>query len=300
MDKYEKKYVELPNKETYAYIEQGSGAETILLIHGNMSSSLYYFDFLDRMKSEKQYRIIALDLRGFGDSSYLSPFSTFDDLADDVILFCQELNITKCLLIGWSAGAAVSYRIIAKKPDLVKKFVSLSGASYRGYPIYKKTNDFKSIVGSIYLSKEEMSRDPVQVLPMLNAIGAKQIAFIDFIFGLTMFNVKKPDKDIRDMLFAENLKQRNLVDVDWSLANFNMSNVSNLYSDGTGDIGLVECPVLLVWGNADLVVTEAMVNETERALKNCTKIIYPNASHALLLDEPERFKQDVLAFFASK
>jgi len=297
MKKYQKKYIELSTGEKYAYLEQGKGEKVVLLLHGNMSSSLYYYDFFEKMKDEKDYRLIAPDMRGFGDSSYNNRFSSFDDLADDLIDFLDKINVKHVYLIGWSAGAGVGLKLIAKKPGLVTKFIHLNGASYRGYPIFKKDESFKSIEGSVYLSKDELAFDPVQVLPMIKAIEGKQKAFIDFVYGLTIFNVKKPEQEILDVLFEENLKQRNLVDFDWSLASLNMSNITNLYNEGIGDIKKVDIPVLLLWGGADLVVKEYMVRETHNALPNSQLKIYPLASHALLLDEPDRFKADVLAFF---
>lgn len=297
MEKYQKKFIDLTTGERYAYIDQGRGDKVILLLHGNMSSSLYYYDFLARMKEEEGYRLIAPDLRGFGDSSYHNRFSSFDDLADDLVSFLDKLEIKKVLLVGWSAGAGVGLRLIVKKPGLVEKFVHLNGASYRGYPIFKKDATFKPVLGSVYTSKDELALDPVQVLPMINAFAGKQKAFVDYVYGLTIFNVKKPDQADLDLLFEETLKQRNLVDFDWSLASLNMSGSTNLYHSGTNDIHLVDIPVLLLWGAKDQVVLEYMVRETHDALASSELLIYPNASHALLLDEPERFKADVLNFF---
>ena len=37
----EKKYVNLPNGERYAYIEKGEGDKVVLLIHGNNASSIH-------------------------------------------------------------------------------------------------------------------------------------------------------------------------------------------------------------------------------------------------------------------
>lgn len=300
MDKLLKKFVDLSNGERYAYLDQGQGEKIVFLLHGNMSSSLYFYDFFKRMENQKEYRLIAPDMRGFGDSSYVNRFDSFDDLAEDLNLFCASLGIKKCYLIGWSAGAGVGYRLIIKNPQLIQKFVSLNGASCRGYPLYKKDQKLQPIVGAVYLNKDELSMDPVQVLPMNKAILNKQKNFIDLIYSYTIFNVKKPGKDVLGVLFEENLKQRNLVDFDWSLANLNMSSITNLYQEGNFEINQVKCPVMLLWGTNDLVVTREMVEETSALLPQAIKKFYPNASHALLLDEPEQFKNDVLSFFENK
>jgi len=295
MEKYVKKYVTLTNGESYAYIDQGKGKQTFLLLHGNMSSSVFFYELLSRIPTN--IRVLAPDMRGFGDSSYHNRFDSLDELADDVLNFLEHLNVKEVYVLGWSTGAGVAYKMAAKKPELVKKIVSLSGASYRGYPIFKKDEKYQPIVGQIYTSKDELATDPVQVLPALLATSKQDRGFFDYIYTLTIYNVKKPEPKIMSYLVDEILKQRNLVDVDWSLANLNMSNASNLYNTGTNDIQYVTCPVLLLWGDKDFVVFEYMVNETLLALKNATKKVYPGGSHAIISDFPDEVAQDVLTFF---
>ncbi len=295
MERFIKKHLTLKNGEQYAYIEQGQGEKVFLLIHGNMSSSAYFYELLKRIPHD--IRVLAPDLRGFGDSSYNARFDSLDELADDVIDFLSILGVHKVDVLGWSTGAGVAYKLAAKKPSLVKKIISLSGASYRGYPIYKKGDNNMPLIGQIYSSKEEMAKDPVQVAPALYATATQNKAFYDYIYSLTIYNVKKPEPELLSYLLDETLKQRNLIDIDWSLANLNMSNFSNLYNGGTNDIAQVACPVLLLWGDKDLVVLEYMVDETLAALKNATKKVYSGVSHTAITDIPDQFAADVLQFF---
>lgn len=295
MERFIKKSVMLPNGEKYAYIEQGSGKKVFLLLHGNMSSSVYFYELLKRIP--QNIRVLAPDLRGFGDSTYNHRFDSLDELADDVLAFIDSLNIKEVYLLGWSTGAGVAYKVAAKRAGLVKRLISLDGASYRGYPIFKKGPNNAPLIGQIYTSKEEMAKDPVQIAPALVATATQNKAFYDFIYGLTIYNVRKPEPELLSYLLDETLKQRNLVDIDWSLANLNMSGSSNLYNNGTNDIKKVTCPVLLLWGDKDLVVLEYMVNETLAALPNATKKVYPGVSHSAITDIPEQFAADVLAFF---
>jgi len=295
MEKFVKKFIDLDNGEKYAYIEQGSGDRVFLLIHGNMSSSVYFYELLKRIPDN--IRVLAPDLRGFGDSTYYHRFDSLDELADDVVDFITKLGVKEAYVLGWSTGAGVAYKLAAKKPKLVKKIISLDGASYRGYPVFKKGDNNMPLIGQVYTSKEDMAKDPVQVLPALIATANQNKAFFDYIYSLTIYNVRKPEPELLSYLLDETLKQRNLVDVDWSLANLNMSNFSNLYNNGTNDIDQVVCPVLLLWGDKDLIVLEYMVNETLAALKNATKKVYAGVSHAAISDIPDEFAADVLAFF---
>ncbi len=79
----EKKFISTGN-ETRAYLDEGVG-EVILMVHGNMSSSVHYEPLIERLKDT--YRCVAVDLRGFGDSTHNNRFNTLDELAEDVKIF---------------------------------------------------------------------------------------------------------------------------------------------------------------------------------------------------------------------
>ena len=132
----EKKYISI-GKETIAYLDEGTGP-AVVMVHGNMSSSVHYEPLISRIKDS--YRCIALDLRGFGDSTYNERFDTLEELADDVNLFTEALGLDSYYLVGWSNGGGVSLKLCAKHPHKVKKFFDIEGAGLKGYPVFKKEN----------------------------------------------------------------------------------------------------------------------------------------------------------------
>ena len=58
--------------------------EAIFLIHGNMSSIKWWDDHVDGLK-DLGNRIVALDLRGFGKSTYNTACRRYADWASDII-----------------------------------------------------------------------------------------------------------------------------------------------------------------------------------------------------------------------
>jgi len=293
--KLEKKKVKLPNSETYAYIDEGQGDKTILLVHGNMSSGVHYKPLIERFK--KNYRVIAPDLRGFGDSSYNTPIKSLDDLSDDLYLLLKELNIKKVHIAGWSTGGAVILKLAAKHNDIIDKIVLIESASYRGYPVFKKDAAGQPLIGQYYNNIAELAMDPVQVLPMVNAFEKNDVPFIKYIWDLLIYNVNKPSKEDDDLYLSETMKQRNIVDIDWCLTTFNMSHTTNGVSEGDGSIDVVTQPVLSLWSEKDIVVLEYMIDETVLALSNAKKIILKNSGHSPLVDCPDelyRFISDFL------
>ena len=288
-----KKKISIGNEEL-AYIDEGQG-EVVLMIHGNMSSSVHYLPLIERIKDK--YRCIAVDLRGFGDSTYNQRFSTLEELADDVDKFTQALGIDSYYLVGWSNGGGVGLRLCAKYPTKVKKFFDIEGAGYKGYPLYKKAN-FQS-TGEPYQSKEEMATDPLQVAPVLGIFAKQDGASMTAIWNATIYTVNKPTAEQNDLWMAETLKQRNLVDLDWALATLNMSDEYTPYGKGDGTIKNILCPVALTMGEKDVVVPDYMVMDNFNALGDkATLLPYENCGHSPMVDCPDRLAKDVVEFFS--
>ena len=290
----EKKKVLLPNGETYYYIDEGSGKETILLIHGNMSSGVHYKPLIERFKND--YRVIAPDMRGFGDSSYNIRIESLEDLSDDLFLFLKELNIEKVHVVGWSTGGAVILKLAAKYSEKIDKIILIESASYRGYPVFKKDADNQPIIGESYSNIEDLAKDPVQVLPIVIAFENNDVATIKYIWDLLIYNVNKPNDEDDKLYLQETMKQRNIVDIDWCLTRFNMSDSSNGVIDGDRSIDKIKSPVLSLWSEKDIVVLEYMIDETVQALTNSKKVILKNSGHSPLVDCPDKLYELIIDF----
>ncbi|MBV1768583.1 MAG: hypothetical protein KUA29_09895, partial [Methanobacterium sp.] len=86
----------------------------------------------------------------------------------------------------------------------------------------------------------------------------------------------------------ESLKQRNLADADWALANLNMSDQHNLYNAGTDNISKVKAQILHTWGTKDITVPEYMIKDNVKALEKRSKlVVYENCGHSPLVDVPD-------------
>ena len=232
-----KKTIKIGNGETYAYLEQGSGNQVLLLIHGNFSGSLYYKPLFDRLP--RTIRVIAPDLRGYGDSSYENRFDTLATLATDLRLFLKALNIDKVDVVGWSLGGGVAMELTARH-NVVNKLILINSTTHKGYPIFKKNADLTPQIGVPYKSKEEMAEDPVQVKPVLDVLKTGNAALMSYIFEKTIYTYGKPQEEDNDVYIKETLKQRCLIDADWALANLNMGKEPSIYGKGEDLMKLIK------------------------------------------------------------
>ena len=294
----EKREIVLKNGEVYRYVEQGHGDKVLLLIHGNFSSSLHFTPLLERLP--KNIKVIAPDLRGYGDSSYYRRIKSLKDFADDIHMFMNAKEIKKYDVVGWSLGGGVALELAAHYPEVVDHLVLINSTTHKGYPIFKKGNDGKPLVGEVYESADEMAKDPVQVQPLMKAQQEKNFDFVSYIFGVTIYTVNKPSEEDNKLWINESLKQRNLPDADWALANLNMSDQHNLYNAGTNNISKVKAKVLHTWGTKDITVPEYMVKDNVKALEKRSKlVVYENCGHSPLVDVPDQLTKDILEFIHS-
>lgn len=289
----EKKFVQLKNGETYAYLEKGHG-KTMILIHGNLSSSVYYLPLIERLPDD--VRVIALDLRGFGDSSYHERFDSLANLATDVQLFMSELKIDKATILGWSLGGGVAMEFASRYPKSTEKLILINSTTHKGYPIFKKDKNNAPIFTEGYKSKDEMALDPLQVKPVLDAIATENAFFMSYIYDLTIYTHQKPTAEANQLYIKETLKQRCLVDADFALASLNMSETPNLYSKGDGSIKQIKAETLMFWGNLDKTVPESMVLDNLNAIPGSKYIKLEPCGHSPLVDQPDRLTQEILTF----
>ena len=91
---------------------------TVVLIHGNVSSSLFWQEIMQDLPSD--LRVIAIDLRGFGgtDHAPLDATRGVRDFSDDVRATLEALEIPTAHLVGWSMGGGVIMQYALDHPVL--------------------------------------------------------------------------------------------------------------------------------------------------------------------------------------
>ena len=193
MKQYQVHSIKLGSGETLTYREAGQGKETVLLIHGNMSSSVHWQTVMAEL--EKDYHVIAPDLRGFGDSSYLKRFDSLRELAGDLKDFVSKLDIGLFTAVGWSTGGGVALELAADLPDKVKKIILLDSIPPTGYPMFKRDAQGKPDLTQPLTTKEEIAQDPVQVAPVLQAYETNNRAMLRAIWDAAIYNMNKPNEE---------------------------------------------------------------------------------------------------------
>jgi pimeloyl-ACP methyl ester carboxylesterase len=106
---------------------------TIAFIHGNVSSSLFWQPVMLMLPDD--LRVLAIDLRGFGDSETLPVDATrgLADYSDDVAAVLDALGVGRVHLVGWSMGGGVVMRYLIDHPRQVASLTLVSPVSPFGF-----------------------------------------------------------------------------------------------------------------------------------------------------------------------
>jgi len=118
-----------------AYLQAGTGSTSLVLVHGNTSSSLFYQDFMLALAATHRYTIYAPDMRGFGDTQAL-PIDArrgVRDFSDDLFALTQALGLTSFHLLGWSMGGNVCIQFAIDHPERLRTLTLQSPGSPFGF-----------------------------------------------------------------------------------------------------------------------------------------------------------------------
>src|SRR5215469_9946205 len=118
-----------------AYLEAGTGSTSIVLVHGNCSSSHFFQDFMLALAAPGPYTVYATDMRGYGDSEVLPVDATrgVRDFSDDLDSFARALGLISFHLLGWSLGGNVVMQYAIDYPGTLRSLTLQAPGSPYGF-----------------------------------------------------------------------------------------------------------------------------------------------------------------------
>ena len=258
----------LNNSINIEYLDQGEG-EVLLLLHG-LGSSKADWDFQIETLT-KNFRVIAPDFRGHGNSS--KPLSKKEYgvklCAEDMWLLLEELDVTRCSVIGFSMGGAVAFEMAVKYPTLFRKMVIVNTA-----PDFNNLGRFG----------EEMIQERTD---LLRSKGMDAMA-----------------KKVSEGMFPDT-NQKELQQAFYNRARKNelepyYNSFITLMEWGLGDaIKKVTTPTLVVASEFDYTPIASKENYVEK-MKDAKLEIIKDSRHGVTMDQPEDFNNVILKFLKNE
>jgi pimeloyl-ACP methyl ester carboxylesterase len=244
------------------YKESGpKDAPALLLLHG-FGSSLQTWDGW-ALKLEPSYRVIRLDLPGFGLTG-ASPSRNYSEENDLALLtqFADKLGLDKFSIIGHSMGGKMAWSLAASQPERVQALVLMAPDGFpEAKDIGSKPYEVPAVMGVIQY-----------FLPKYFVQKSIEPAFVD---------VKAFDEALvnryYDMLRAPGVRG----------AILDRSN-QTIYTDPVPRLKNIKAPTLLLWGEQDQMIPSANAKSYAGVLANSTTIVIPKLGHLLQEEQAEK------------
>lgn len=253
------------------YYEGGpTDAPTILMIHGFGADKDNWLRFAKPLTGA--YHVIALDLPGFGESS--KPDVSYDvgSQTERLAAFSKQLGLHKLHLIGNSMGGHIAALYAARYPEQVLSVALLDNA---GISSPNKSEMFQRI-----------ERGEPNPLIVNNAADFNEM--LNFVF------VNQP-------ALPEALKQHF---AEQSIANRPLnekifSHLRERYIPLEPELGKIQAPTLLLWGDKDRVLDISSIAIMQPLLKQPTVVVMQNCGHVPMIERPGETAAHYQAFLDS-
>ena len=239
-----------------AFVDQGHGP-AVLLIHGFPLDHTMWRGQIEALSD--RYRVIAPDLRGFGESGVTAGTVTMRDMADDLVSLLDALQIGEPVTVGGlSMGGYVAFQFVHDHPERVRALMlcdTRAGAdTAAGIAARRDTAERLLREGPAFLA-ESM---PSKVLSAAT-LGA-----------------------MPELVAA--IRRTFLVQSSAGLAA--ASRGMGERSDASGWLAEIRCPTLVVVGRDDTVSPPAEMASMAGAIRGARLVEIPAAGHLSPLEQP--------------
>ena len=148
------------------YVEQGQG-KPLILLHGNGENCDYFEHQIPCFA--RDYRVIAMDTRGHGQSPRGDKPFTIKQFAEDLHDFMDEKAIGKAILLGFSDGGNIALTFALKYPERVEKLI-IDGANLfpSGVrPLYQWPIEIGYRIAKLFAKKSEKAKQNAEMLALM-------------------------------------------------------------------------------------------------------------------------------------
>jgi pimeloyl-ACP methyl ester carboxylesterase len=289
--------IDLPARQVYVRRAPAADrAEPAVFVHGLGGSSTNWTDLMDLLsrpvRDRPGARVLACsapDLPGFGmsppprDGDY-----SIDGHATAVIELIEALGGDPVHLISNSMGGAVSTRVAARRPDLVRTLCLVSPALPDLRP---------------------------RPLPLRLALAAIPVVGTGIVRWLrTLPAEARTDRALRDVYtdpgvvhpsrrraeIEEVLRRDTLIYAPHALVMSARSLVTEYFKVGRkslwGDVARISAPALILHGSHDRLVNPVMAGKAARAFPVARVLVLPGVGHVAMLERPEMVAAEICDF----
>jgi len=264
-------YIKVEPKIHLHITDAGEG-KPVVLIHGwPLSDEMYEYQYNDLIN--KNFRVIGITLRGFGQSSKPYDKYDYDVHARDIKKVLEHLDIKDAVLGGFSMGGsiAIRYASVYKGAHLSK--LALFGAAA---PIWTQRRDFPY----------NLPKSAVDALIDLNYRDRPKL-LSDFakIFSATETSL---NEGIGNWLNKICLSASSFATAQCLVALRD--------TDLRKDLPKIKIPTLILHGKKDKICSFDLAEQMKAGISDSYLVPFENSGHSLFLEETQKFNSELIKF----
>jgi pimeloyl-ACP methyl ester carboxylesterase len=246
-----------------AYYEAGKGS-VVILLHGLGADSHHWAANIDALS--RNFRVIALDQIGYGQSDKPVMRYTVGNFADYLHGFMEAAKIPKASLVGNSLGGWVALDFTLRHADMVEKLVLVDAAGLH----------------------------PASALQLPKG-GWKSLSpqNTHWFFDLMAANKEWATTDLGPDAFARHAKNGDTYTVASSVAEMV---TGREFEDKK--LEKVKVPTLIIWGRDDMLIPLAMGESFNKGIKGSQLLVIDGTGHIPMVGKPVEFNQAVMKFLS--
>ena len=252
------------------------GGTPLLFIHGWSSNWQSWLLTIPAFRDT--HRCLALDLPGFGGSDMPAEPISIQGYARTVDAVCRELGVERVAVVGNSMGGFIGAELALAFPTLVERLVLVSAAG---------------------LSITEIPREPLRAAAALFAVAQPRLARLDMPFvrrprlrRAAMGGVLRYPEKLSPALAYELI-------LGSGKPGFRPALDALTSYDFRDRLSEIEIPVLIVWGENDILVPVEDAVRYERMIgPNARRVVFADTGHVPMIERPSRFNELLSEFLA--
>lgn len=250
------RYTAAINGAQIAYTITGDAAETLLLIHGYPLNGELFAK--QRKGLSARFRVVTVDLRGFGDSVAPDNQGTIDLYAQDVLALMDQLGIAQAVIGGHSMGGAVTLRLYELAPTRFRAMI-LNDAAAFAPPVVEQ---------NMWIGYQQQA-------PVLGGASLVPLLLPEFLTGA--------DRNSRPGLVQKVSEQILAASVNGLVGGAHALQTRPSFST---TFPTITVPTLIIYGEEDSLTPMEQAKRLNVAITGSELVIVPGATHGVIREQP--------------
>ncbi|HEY9860001.1 MAG TPA: alpha/beta hydrolase [Candidatus Obscuribacterales bacterium] len=267
------------------YVTQGEGP-LMLMLHGFPE---FWYSWRKQIPEFAQdYKVVALDLRGYNDSDKPSEQSAYvmNEFIKDIKGVIQGLGYDKCVLVGHDWGGAIAWNFAYAYPEMLDRLIILNLPHPAKFAAGLRTP--QQLLRSSYIFFFQLPWLPEWLIqagdyqPLEAAFKGMAVhkdAFTAADIQAYKQAVAKPGALTAMLNYYRNAFEQGLFKPDW---------------------GVLEVPTLMIWGEEDTALGKELTYGTEQYVRDFQIKYIPDCSHWVQQERPQLVNQHMREFLTNK